>query len=84
MTKGLGAVIERTPVKETCRHHWIIEAPSGPTSKGVCKLCGAEKEFINYPENVWLRDDVPAFLKTEDLIDTEDNIEEIEEDIAFN
>lgn len=30
-----------------CAHHWLIEPPSGPMSKGVCKLCGAEKEFLN-------------------------------------
>lgn len=31
-----------------CAHHWIIEPPTGPTSKGYCKLCGAEKEFDNW------------------------------------
>jgi hypothetical protein len=30
-----------------CRHHWLIESPHGPTSLGVCKLCGARKEFRN-------------------------------------
>lgn len=30
-----------------CPHYWIIEPPKGPTSKGVCKLCGASKEFNN-------------------------------------
>jgi hypothetical protein len=30
-----------------CRHHWLIESPHGATSLGVCKLCGAEKEFRN-------------------------------------
>jgi len=28
-----------------CIHWWLVETPRGPTSKGVCKLCGAEKEF---------------------------------------
>lgn len=28
-------------------HYWVIEAAEGRTSKGVCKLCGAEKEFFN-------------------------------------
>ena len=28
-------------------HHWIIEEPTGPVSKGVCKLCGASQEFSN-------------------------------------
>ncbi len=30
-----------------CRHHWMIEAPSGPTSKGVCQKCGEVREFRN-------------------------------------
>lgn len=30
-----------------CRHHWLIESPQGPTSMGICKLCGARKEFSN-------------------------------------
>ena len=34
--------------KKECSHHWIIESPKGSTSKGVCKKCGAEKEFQNY------------------------------------
>ncbi len=32
----------------TCQHRWLIEAPSGPMSKGVCSTCGAENEFQNY------------------------------------
>jgi len=31
----------------TCRHHWLIEPPNGPTSTGVCKICGATREFDN-------------------------------------
>ena len=30
-----------------CIHHWIIEEPNGSTSKGVCNLCGIEREFRN-------------------------------------
>ncbi len=29
-------------------HRWLIEEPSGPMSRGVCKLCGANKEFKNW------------------------------------
>lgn len=36
--------------KEPCVHWWIIETPNGPTSKGRCKLCGAEKVFRNHFE----------------------------------
>jgi len=32
-----------------CIHYWILETPQGPTSKGVCKFCQAEKEF----DNIW-------------------------------
>lgn len=32
-------------------HRWRIEEPSGPMSKGVCRECGATKEFKN-----WLSD----------------------------
>lgn len=32
-----------------CSHYWLISPPSGPTSKGRCKICGAEREFKNSP-----------------------------------
>jgi RNA recognition motif-containing protein len=28
-------------------HHWLIERPDGPTSSGVCKWCGARRDFPN-------------------------------------
>ncbi len=34
------------PVVE-CHHHWTIEEANGSTSRGVCKLCGAERVFYN-------------------------------------
>lgn len=36
-------------------HHWLIESPKGnPTSRGVCKHCGAKGEFSNVlPEGGW-------------------------------
>ena len=30
-----------------CQHHWLIESPHGATSMGICRLCGAQKEFHN-------------------------------------
>ena len=32
---------------QDCKHHWLIESPHGPISKGVCRLCGDEKGFRN-------------------------------------
>lgn len=40
----------------TCRHHWKIETPQGALSRGVCKLCGAVKEFRNSIESYWDND----------------------------
>jgi hypothetical protein len=31
-----------------CVHHYLIATTDGPTSLGVCKLCGAEKMHSNY------------------------------------
>ncbi len=30
-----------------CQHHWVIGSPNGPTSTGICKLCGEQSEFRN-------------------------------------
>lgn len=30
-----------------CTHYWVIGSPEGETSWGVCRLCGARKEFKN-------------------------------------
>lgn len=52
------AAPEEPVARDKCRHYWIIESPNGPTSRGVCKLCGAEKEFRNsFPESLlWERE----------------------------
>ena len=28
-----------------CMHHWLIEAPRGKISRGVCKRCGKRRNF---------------------------------------
>lgn len=33
-----------------CRHHWLIQAADGPSSAGVCRICGETREFKNYME----------------------------------
>ena len=30
-----------------CVHLWSIADAAGPTSQGVCQLCGAKREFCN-------------------------------------
>ncbi len=39
-------VLAELPTGE-CHHYWLIESAKGHTSRGVCKLCGASKEFFN-------------------------------------
>jgi len=53
------AVIHETKVKKKCKHHWIIERPSGEFSKGVCKKCGAVKMFGNAEPLVGTKFHVP-------------------------
>ena len=67
--------LERTTI--VCRHHWVIDTPSGPKSQGRCKLCGAEREFQNYSgDYIWEKDDYGVTSRVADLrvdndIDTE-------------
>ena len=35
---------------KTCAHHWVIQPASGPSSPGVCQICGETKDFQNYVE----------------------------------
>lgn len=53
-----GAVLEQeAPVSPSCRHHWIIERPTGPVSNGTCRTCGEVRAFQNYVESsLWCYD----------------------------
>jgi len=45
-----GAMADKSVSVTACvnsAHHWVIDSPDGPTSLGVCKHCGREKEFNN-------------------------------------
>ena len=38
-----------------CRHHWVIDAANGHTSRGVCQLCNEVREFANSTYgSVWM------------------------------
>ena len=71
MENAFAAVLEKPFTESTCYHHWIIEAPVGLTSKGVCKICGAEKEFANSFEGLWLENDTDTQFKLPDSLDIE-------------
>jgi len=38
----------KTGKAAVCQHHWFIESATDRTSKGVCRLCGAHRLFMNY------------------------------------
>jgi hypothetical protein len=33
--------------ESTCAHYWLIDSAEGHISRGVCKFCGEEREFLN-------------------------------------
>ena len=41
-----------------CEHHWVIDKPAGPTSRGTCRACGEERDFQNYIEGTGWGGDV--------------------------
>ncbi len=51
VTATEGSAVEREEETRQCGHYWLIDSPGGPTSKGVCRLCGIERQFRNYLEN---------------------------------
>ena len=52
---------ETTQERSGCQHHWVVEPPAGPVSKGVCRSCGEERDFLNYTKGRFniRRSDVP-------------------------
>ena len=38
---------EQEQLESDCKHHWVIDIPNGPTSEGMCKICGERSEFRN-------------------------------------
>ena len=51
--------VNREQGNGTCRHHWSIEASSGPLSIGVCNQCDEVREFRNYiDERSWFDEDL--------------------------
>ncbi len=43
--------MERPAAMPEHAHHWRIEEAHGPRSGGVCKICGAVKDFKNWLED---------------------------------
>ena len=64
------------PAKESnCRHYWVIEDAGGPTSRGVCKFCGAEKEFLNSWPDSRSKEQNTRLFELPNLLDVESDTE---------
>ena len=63
-----------------CRHHWIIDAPTGPVSRGVCQLCQDVREFKNYIEAApWSEDTTTSQAGGGySMLSSSDDVEDIE------
>ena len=60
-------------VATACRHYWDIEAADGPVSRGVCRFCGEEREFLNsWSDANYRGKDVKVFDLPDMLDDEED------------
>ena len=81
MVTKSGTLLDKTKGQTQCYHHWIIETASGPTSHGICKICGTEKHFDNVLEETTIdKYDASAFagLSAErDVINREDTVKSI-------
>jgi len=43
------ATMSKNPAAQRhCHHHWMVEMATGPSSRGVCKFCGAQRDFTSY------------------------------------
>lgn len=64
MARRPAGTVDEYAAPSKCSHYWLIESGISPTSKGVCKSCGAEKYFSNsYRPN--LVEDRPEHHKKE-------------------
>ncbi len=46
------AVAVASDEAEPCSHSWDIDRPNQQVSHGRCSKCGAEKDFLNYGEEL--------------------------------
>ena len=71
MSHKIEAAPEKPITKDTCCHYWLIESANGPTSRGVCKFCGAEKQFNNSLLDSWWEGDLPMLSELPGLLEIE-------------
>ncbi len=74
---------EKTEAQVECIHYWVLEPPFGPISKGVCKICGTEREFKNFERySIWESDssrregDIPSLSDLGVHLHTDSDVED--------
>jgi len=35
-------------LRSSCKHYWVIDRATGSSSRGMCQICGAYRQFQNY------------------------------------
>ncbi len=75
------AVLERPVIRAACKHHWLIEPPNGPISKGVCKLCGEVKLFDNILADLLSTKDASAISEPTNVVGEEGDGDGDEEEL---
>ena len=82
MVTSEGFVEEREEEQVSqCSHYWLIDAAGGPTSMGVCRLCGAERQFKNYLDNApWDNDESVTRDPVQAVASSVGSVDEVEEE----
>ncbi len=63
---------KKSAVITACRHYWNIESADGPTSRGVCQVCGEEKEFLNSWSDVNYKGKDPRVFDLPNILEDEE------------
>jgi len=78
MRDGIDLKEKESAVTTACRHYWTIESADGPTSRGICKVCGEEKEFLNSWLDASYKGKDPRVLDLPNMLEDEEEEEKEE------
>jgi hypothetical protein len=81
MSEAVKAREQQSGRSASCRHHWLIQAPNGATSQGICKRCGARRDFPNAAADaLWEREGLGRWSRGGTSRPISIKLSEIEED----
>jgi hypothetical protein len=47
------SLVSEAEPTDDCVHHWMLTAPRHQITSAVCKLCGAERDFLDTPRSAY-------------------------------